>query len=281
VSSGSTQPGRTASQRLARTLLENATHRFVVSRRLPPPFTQVRIYISSEGGLRYLRPNLDRVDPTLLRLTSEIIKPGQKIWDIGANLGLFSFAAAAVAGPGGHVLAVEPDTTLVRILRRTAASNRGHAPVEVLPAAIADDIAVGRFHVARRNRATSHLDGFGTTQTGGVRSTELVPTVTLDWLAANFDAPDVIKIDVEAAELKVLAGGFKILRKLPILICEVASCNADAVTEFLVPYGYTLYDGESASESRDPVATATPMTLAICTDVDRKGSPAHKGTVSR
>ena len=36
---------------------------------------------------------------------------------------------------------------------------------------------------------------------GGVRSTRLVPTVTLDWLAARFPAPDVLKIDVEGAEL--------------------------------------------------------------------------------
>ena len=191
---------------MLRTMIEQTTHRIVIRRRLPSPFDAARIYSSSEGGLRYLRPRLDDVDPILLRLAAEVIRPGHVVWDIGANLGLFSLAASVAAGPGGHVLAVEPDAVLVGLLRRSAAVNHGQSEVQVLPVAAADCLGVARFHIARRNRSTSHLDGFGTTQTGGVRTTELVPTVTLDWLASHFPLPDVIKIDVEAAEVKVLAG---------------------------------------------------------------------------
>ncbi|HEX9529020.1 MAG TPA: hypothetical protein VF951_16095, partial [Streptosporangiaceae bacterium] len=50
--------------------------------------------------------------------------------------------------------------------RRSAAVNSGHAPVDVLPAAVSDGLSVARFHVARRNRSTNHLDGFGTSQAG-------------------------------------------------------------------------------------------------------------------
>ena len=85
--------------------------------------------------------------------------------------------------------------------------------------------AMWRFHVARRDRSISHLDGFGTTQTGGVPTTELVPTVTLDWLAMHFPLPNVVKIDVEAAGMKVLAGSPDVLRALPMIICEVAASN--------------------------------------------------------
>jgi FkbM family methyltransferase len=249
--------------KVARSLAEHTTHRLVLRRRLPAPFEGVKIYASSEGGLRYLRPNLDGVDPTLLRLVSDVVRPGHNVWDIGANLGLFSFAAAAAAGPGGYVLAVEPDATLVGLLRRTAASTRGHAEVDVMPVAVADDLTVGRFNIARRNRSTSHLDGFGTSQTGGVRSTQLVPTVTLNWLAANFRRPDVIKIDVEGAEMKVLDGGTDILRNAPVLICEVAGRSAAAVAELLISYGYTLYDGALPVGERIPVTAAPPTTLAV------------------
>ena len=139
---------------LLRSAAEQASHRIVFRRRLPSPFSGARMYVSSEGGLRYLRGSMAKVDPALLRLASEFVQPGDVVWDIGANLGLFSFAAAVMAGPAGHVLAVEPDTVLVRLLRRSAAVNRGHAPVEVLPAAVAGGLSVARFHVARRNRAT-------------------------------------------------------------------------------------------------------------------------------
>jgi hypothetical protein len=135
--------------------------------------------------------------------------------------------------------------------------------VDVLPAAVSDEVGISRFHVARRNRATSHLDGFGTMQTGGIRTTILVPTVTLDWLAEHFPLPDVIKIDVEGAEVQVLTGGMDVLRKIPTIICEVASRNEKAVADILGVHGYTLQDGELPPSQRVPVAVAPPNTLAV------------------
>ena len=220
------------------------------------------IYASSEGGLRYLRPNLKNIDSALLGLTLELVRPGRVVWDIGANIGLFTFAAAAATGPEGQVLAVEPDGTLVELLRRSAGINKDCAAVDILPAAVAHELGVARFHIGRRNRSTSHLDGFGTTQTGGIRMTELVPTVTLDWLARYFRPPDVIKIDVEAAEVGVLAGGENVLGKLPTVICEVARENSAAVGKLLVGHGYTLFDGDCPEGLRVPVSHAPPNTLA-------------------
>jgi FkbM family methyltransferase len=255
-----------------RVIAERATRRVAFRRRLPPPFAASVIYASTEGGLKYLRPCLEKADPTLLGLAAEVVRPGHVVWDIGANLGLFSFAAAVAAGPRGQVLAVEPDSTMVGLLRRSAAlgarraaaSRRPCAAVQVLPAAVAADASVAHFHVARRNRATSHLEGFGTTQTGGIRATHLVPTVTLDWLAANFQPPDVIKIDVEGAEMTVLTGAAQVLRNRPAIICEVASRNSEVVAELLAPYGYAIYNGDLPPSQRVPLALAPPMTLAAC-----------------
>lgn len=246
-----------------RTTLEHLTHRLILRRRMPSPFAGARIYTSSEGGLRYLRPRLTNVDPPLLRLATEVVRPGNSIWDIGANLGLFSFAAAVAAGPTGHVLAVEPDVMLVRLLRRSAEVNQRHAPVEVLPAAIADCVGVGRFHIARRNRSTSHLEGFGTTQTGGVRATELVPTLTLDWLASRMGSPDVIKIDVEEAEMLALTSAADVLQSHPTIICEVAGAHAEPLGALLRSHGYTIYDGDQLAPQRMPLRAAPPNTLAI------------------
>ncbi len=246
-----------------RTTLEKVSHRIVIRRRLPAPYAAARIYTSPEGGLRYLKPHMDRVDPILLRLVAETVRPGNAVWDMGANIGLFSFAAAVAAGSDGYVLSVEPDTVLVRLLRRSAAAGRHHAPVEVLPAAVDDKCDVARFCIARRNRSTSHLAGFGTTQTGGIRATELVPTISLDSLAGHFPLPDVIKIDVEGAEVQVLKGADAVLRNRPRIICEVARDNALAVRDLLSESGYTLYDGELPVGQQHPVREAPPNTLAI------------------
>jgi FkbM family methyltransferase len=209
---------------------------------------------------------MDRVDPVLLRLVSETVSPGDTVWDIGANVGLFSLAAAVAAGPAGRVLSVEPDTVLVQLLRRSAAAGGRHAPVDVLPAAVADNSGVARFCIARRNRATSHLAGFGTREAGGVRATQLVPAVSLDWLLARFPVPDVIKIDVEGAEAQVLRGGSEVLRAHhPRLICEVGQDSAAEVRDLLVKSGYTLYDGDEPASQRSPVHEAPFNTVALST----------------
>jgi FkbM family methyltransferase len=246
-----------------RSVGERFTHRVVVRRRLPPPFERAHIYASSEGGLRYLKPRLTDVDPPLLRLTAEAVRAGAVVWDIGANVGLFSFAAASLVGGRGAVLAVEPDTWLVRLLRRSVETNTHLARVDVLPVAVGARLGVGRFHIARRNRSTSHLDGFGTTQTGGIRGTHLVPVVTLDWLAEHFPRPDVVKIDVEGAEALVLGGAHTVLRGRPTLLCEVAADNAEAVAALLRAHDYLLYDGDLPAEARHPVATAPASLLAV------------------
>jgi FkbM family methyltransferase len=246
-----------------RSVLEQTTHWIVVRRRLPSPFDAARIYVSSEGRLRYLGRSMARVDPPLLRLAAETVGLGDTVWDIGANLGLFSFAAAVAAGSTGRVLAVEPDIRMAGLLRRSTVLNVGHAPVDVLAAAVSDDLSVARFHLARRNRSTNHLDGFGTTQTGGVRATELVPTFTLDWLAAHFPTPDVIKIDVEGAEAAVLAGGTRVLEHASKIICEVAASNSAVVQDTLIRHGYVLYEGDQAPDDRAAVAAAPPTTLAV------------------
>jgi hypothetical protein len=133
----------------------------------------------------------------------------------------------------------------------------------VLPVAVSDEQSVARFCVARRNRATNYLDGFGTSQAGGVRSTQLVPTVTLDWLASGFGFPDVVKIDVEQAEAAVLAGASRVLGHAAAIICEVAADNAGTVRVMLTAHGYTLYDGDLPSGERLPVPDAPYNTLAV------------------
>src|ERR1700753_2897668 len=131
-----------------RAALEHNTHRLVVRRRLPAPFASARIYVSSEGGLKYLARRMSEVDPALLRLAAQVVMPGDTVWDVGANVGLFGFAAAVAAGPTGRVLAVEPDATLVTLLRRSVAGNLGLAPIDVLPVAVSDELSVARFHIA-------------------------------------------------------------------------------------------------------------------------------------
>jgi len=195
----------------------------------------------------------------------DTVRPGDTVWDIGANVGLFTFAAAGIAGPKGHVYSFEPDTFLVRILRRSAAlPNPNAAPVEVVPVAVADGLALQRFHIAARARSSNYLDGHGATQTGGIREDQTVMTVSLEWLAAQLPPPNVLKIDAEGAEGRILSAGAEVLRRYqPRLICEVAGENADEVSRILRDCGYVILDAEQPREGRRPVPRAPWNTLAF------------------
>ena len=83
-----------------RRLAERISRGVVLSRRLPAKFGRLHVYVTPEAGLRYWLA-MSRVDPTLYRMVEELVRPGATVWDVGANVGLFSFCAAALSGPSG------------------------------------------------------------------------------------------------------------------------------------------------------------------------------------
>ncbi|SRR6266487_3597683 len=58
-----------------RRLAERMSRGVVLRRNLPPEFHRLPMYVSPEAGLRYWR-SLDKVDPSLLRMVRELVKPG-------------------------------------------------------------------------------------------------------------------------------------------------------------------------------------------------------------
>ena len=231
-------------------MLEIASRGVVLRRRLPARFGSMRLYVSPECGLRYWRFDLGKVDPALLDLAERCVRPGDVVWDIGANVGLFTFAAAHRAA---RVLAFEPDPWLADLLERTA---EFYPNVAVIRAAVADYCGEGELHIARRARGSNFLLGQGSSQSGGTRCLAEVKVVTLDSL--DQAPPNVLKIDVETGEVAVLRGAARMLvQSLPTVICEVAKENVSAVTACL--QGYTLFDAERGK----PVNTAAWNTLAI------------------
>jgi FkbM family methyltransferase len=196
------------------------------------------------------------VDPQLLKFAADFVGFGDCVWDIGANLGLFSVAAAGLSGPSGQVLAVEPDLWLGSTLCRTAMRNPNAAPITVLSAAISGRSGLAVLNVANQSRAMNSLEGFGHEGAGGVRSRQAVLCVTMDELLEFYAAPAVVKIDVEKAEVDVLEGGERLLSEVrPVIHIEVADDNADAIGKILRHHRYDLYDSENGMGVEKPVFT--------------------------
>ena len=151
------------------------------------------------------------------------LQPGMTFLDVGAHYGYFSRLAANRVGPSGRVIALEPTPSTFTMLSRNLAG---------LPAATA--IQTG----AWKSDGEMELNDFGPgwsafNSIAGIRlgpkasiepqSRITVPVRALDRLSGDMAlTPDVVKIDVESAELEVLQGMDGLLRKArPIVTLEV------------------------------------------------------------
>lgn len=250
---------------MIRGFLERVSRNLILRRRLPPEFGGCQIFASPGSALRFWYQDLTKVDPTLFRAVRELVSPGDVVWDVGANVGLFSFAAAALAGPRGQVLAIEADMWLAQLLRRSAAlQSPCSAQVRVLPGAVSAQVGVSEFEIAARGRASNHLEGFGNSEAGGTRERQLVMTMSLDSLLTHFPPPNVLKIDVEGAEGLAIRGASRLLSEFrPRLLIEVNESNVVEVGAALRSSGYTMFDADADIATRVPLRSPVFNTLAL------------------
>lgn len=249
-----------------RRLLEKFSKEKILKRTLPKRFGSDSIFVSPDSALKFWSYNVEKYDSTLFGWCEELIKPGATVWDVGANIGLFTFPAAFLAGSHGRVIAVEPDTFCVDLMYKSCNLRKSQrAKVDILPLAISDQLSISELCIAKRGRSANFLSGSsGSTQTGGVRELRKVMTVTLDWLLNYFPAPNVLKIDVEGFEDRVLKGALTLLREArPCILCEVSAINATAVRDYFKENNYIIYDGQLNPDERTKLEMPTSNTIAF------------------
>lgn len=261
---------------MLRSLLRTLTYRLVWKRRLPAEWGRRAVYVSPSAALGWLKPNIKDVDPAIAELALEIVSEDNVVWDVGANLGLFSLVASKATGRDGKVVAFEPDCWLSYLLRRSCAlSEMTCADIDVLSVAISDTIDVKVFNIAHAARAANFLENSqGSSMTGGVLENHHVMTTTLDWLGERLPLPDVLKIDIEGAELEALRGAAKLLQgKRPILLLEVREVNADEIGRLLSEYNYVMYDADKKRGERIRIERPCYNTLAYPNERDELPGP--------
>ena len=167
------------------------------------------------------------------RFFQSACRDGMTFLDVGANLGYYTALAARAVGPNGRVLAVEPDPDSFGYLEQTIAAN-AVGNVEAFPVAASDAPAILPLYSSTDNRGDNRLYA-----SDGERPQVEVKARPLDALLRDnkIDTVDLIKIDVQGYEPKVIAG----LRET-----ITASPNLTLLTEFW-PQGIDEA-GEDANE---------------------------------
>lgn len=249
---------------MIRKIAEKLARNKIVKRHMPKEFGGSPFYITPESQLRYLNPNKYKAfGKELLEVIKRYVNKDSIVWDIGANVGVFTFATAGIIKSGsGEVLAIEADVFLANMLNnsRLLEENK-NINIKILPIAVSESIGISQFEIAQRGRASNSLassDSISRTSKGGVRFMNYVPTFTVDSLLSDFKAPTLIKIDVVGAELFVIKGMGKILQEIrPLIYIEVGDEHIDSITEILKTNNYELYD-----ESENKIDKCVFNTLA-------------------
>jgi FkbM family methyltransferase len=210
------------------------------------PMAGVRINL---GGsfLRYLTGD---AEPEVQQALAELIKPGQTVYDVGANIGFFTILCSRLVGPNGKVYAFEPIPENLATLRHNIALN-GLTNVVVVEKALSSSTGTAGMFVSPWSAFHSlNVDGASKQDNHGPEAGEImVETVTLDEFvsAAGVPAPDLIKIDVEGAELIVVEGMAHVLESVqPLLLVELHDTKLGYI-EFVdsIDYSARVIDGDS------------------------------------
>lgn len=173
------------------------------------------------------------------------IRRGQVAWDVGANLGYYAVLMADLVGPGGQVLALEPNPRLALLCERTLSLNGFRTNATVKRLAASDRVATLRFHAAMSDPKNGHLlpEGAPAIDAEDDETLEVaVRAMPLDELAEG--PVDFIKIDVEGAEEQVWAGMQRVLDRSPditvLMEFNALRCSAPEETLRAIAERYRL-----------------------------------------
>jgi FkbM family methyltransferase len=217
-------------------------------------------FVSRFGGARFpcdpedrgLPPvvalNFGSYEPKDFAMLLALVRRGATFVDVGANIGWYS-VHVAVADPTARAIALEPIPSSFRWLSAAIASNRLGNVVPV-------NAAVG----AERGEITLYVDSTISGAASAAPSTGRAglepircPVVTLDDIVADQGGSvDVLKLDIEGAELFALRGASRVLeRNRPIVFCEMLrkltrpfGYHPNDIIDLMRGHGYSCYRAE-------------------------------------
>lgn len=212
-------------------------------------FDEIRLRLINP--LEYLQHSLllsdEGFEPEVSRVISRLLSPGMVVVDVGANLGLYTLLASMRVGPAGQVHSFEPAPVQFHHLSLNLRLNR-------VSNVVANNMALAD-HRGTRTLYLSTGWNQGTHSLG--RAAESVSPCTVSCATLDDYADerglhriDLMKADVEGAELLVLSGARKTIDRLrPGLVlleadegyCRALGYSTRDVKAFLELFGYRLY----------------------------------------
>jgi len=203
--------------------------------------------ISNKIGLFKVRASTDDLkhilqgqEPSVEAAIRTLVKPGDTFVDAGANIGFYTVLSSKLVGEKGRVVSFEMVPQTATILRCHVMQN-GCSNVKVIEGALAE--------ISGLTVYASLVDGKSgqsSIRSGDSRSKVAVETITLHDQLKDIENVNLMKMDIEGAELLALKGLSPDLQKVQAIIFE--NRGAMDVVHYLQAHGFTIsrLDGNNA-----------------------------------
>jgi len=189
---------------------------FIPNKYVAYRFAGGRIYLNIKESPMMLARALGLYELRKQKVLSSLLRPGGTFIDVGANKGDFSLLAAKLVGRNGRVLSFEPEPTNCQWIAKSVKLN-GYDNITLYELALSDTNGRAQLYLGKKSGWHTLVKGQPYRSEGVLK----VATRTLDRVLGERTGNsrvDMMKIDVEGAELEVLKGA-----------CEMLSKNKDII----------------------------------------------------
>ena len=166
-----------------------------------------KLKLDKNDSLRLsINPNYEEMTGSVIR---DIVKPGDLVIDVGANIGYWTLVFSKLVGSQGTVFAFEPEESNYYILTDNILNN-GIKNVFGFRVGLSNDYKVGKLYLCKTN------SGDHRTVDDGNREVQTVQYKRLDDIAHPiylYKQINLIKIDIQGAEMMFLEGAQEFFKR--------------------------------------------------------------------
>lgn len=217
--------------------------RLQLRRRLDYPGAELWVIVESDEEFDFrLRPC--EKEPETLAWIEEYVRPGDVMYDVGANIGAYSLIAAAATGRRSQIVAIEPVFTTYAALCRNILINGFERVITPLAVGLGDRTAIQPFQLRTLRAGSANHGGFIGSSAPAPGAGLGIPGFRLDDLIRALDLPSPLhmKLDVDGAEAPVLRGAIQALAGMRSLLVEaqLETGGIATLSNLLAPLGLQL-----------------------------------------
>jgi FkbM family methyltransferase len=221
--------------------------------------SRIQIKATSRMERRY-RARACAKEPWTIEWLEREVRPGDALYDIGANVGVYSIIGAKLLRNRGAVIAFEPGYASYARLCENIALNGVPGLVVPFPLPLWSEAGIVSFKYRSlepgqsRHRMWRNERSLSGEHEDGGDNVHPVVAVTLDQAieVLKIPPPTLIKLDVDGAELHVLTGALRTLARpnLRSLLIEIERKQTDAVVSLLAESGLSLTERHERAPTR-------------------------------